>query len=162
MFFSLRSRCFTAHGPTVFSSVNDLDFSADDLNIFQPMIKMFLSQGSRKIIYRQDVQLCRRAGGLVIPPATGDSVSPGLYSILQGGIVKAKHSLCHRDIALIKLFQHTGFIQVRTLESDHCPVLFQHTSFIQYWYKGSYDIWCWFHSLKLQVGISRNCHRFMF
>ena len=31
MFFSLRSRCFTAHGPTVFSSVNDLDFSADDL-----------------------------------------------------------------------------------------------------------------------------------
>ena len=113
-FFAIHLNVFSADDPNVFSSVNDLDFSADDLNIFQPIIKMFLGQGSRKIIYRQNVQLCRRAGGLVIPPATGDSVSPGLYSILQGGIVKAKHSLCHREryIALIKLFQHTGFIHI--------------------------------------------------
>ena len=126
------------------------------------MIKMFLSQGSRKIIYRQNVQLCRRAGGLVIPPATGDSVSPGLYSILQGGIDKAKHSLCHRDIALIKLFQQTGFIQVRTLESEHCPRTDPAYKLYSILIQRSYDIWCSFHSLKLQVGTLRNCHQFMF
>ena len=112
MFYSSWSNCFFfSQWSRLFSWWSEY-FSAD---------QMFLSQWSIKILYRQNVQLCRRAGGLVIPPATGDSVSPGLYSILQGGIVKAKHSLCHRDIALIKLFQHTGFIQVRTLESEHCP-----------------------------------------
>ena len=38
------------------SIIWSLDFSADDLNIFQPMIKIFLSQWSIKILYRQDVQ----------------------------------------------------------------------------------------------------------